>query len=222
VIISRPLHWNPARFSLRSLFILMTVCCLAFGLWSLYVAPYRQQLESRSVVNRLKGQLIPAMAEGPGWQRWLVTTLLGKDAFVRIVNVNLSNQPVDDDALRSLAGLCFLESLSLDHTNVTHKSLETLRAMPRLRELSLKYTNVSDRGAQQLGSLRNLQDLILTGTKISDASIDLLAQDLQLKTIYIRWTQISDSGAQRLRRALPNCKVYHHALADVAEKLPNP
>ena len=200
----------------------MTVCCLLFGIWALYAAPYRQQLESRSVVNRLNGQSIAALAEGPVWQRWLVTTLLGKDAFVRVVNVNLSGQPVDDDAFRSLMGLRFLESLSLDYTKVTDESLGALRAMPKLRELSLKYTDISDRSAEQLGSLGNLEVLTLTGTKISDRSIDLLSRDRQLKTIYIRWTRISESGAERFRQALPNCKVYYHALTDVVEKPPNP
>src|SRR5262245_30254305 len=92
------------RYSLRSMFVLMTVCCLVVGLWSVYVNPYRMQRQSLATVNRLQGSPTLAAAEGPAWNAWLVTRLLGDEAFVRVVEVDLAGKQVNDDALRSLAG----------------------------------------------------------------------------------------------------------------------
>ncbi len=190
----------------------MTLCCVVFGIWSVYVNPYRRQFESLAVVNQLNGQSTPELADGPRWQRWLVATLLGNDAFVRITEVDLANRPIDDNALRSLTGLCFLKRLSLDYTPITDDGLASLRSLHTLNDLSLKYTNVSDRGAQYLTALPNLQHLALTGTKLSDAAVDNLAKLKLMQSMYIRWTHISDDGALRLRQELPHCQIFHNAL----------
>jgi hypothetical protein len=219
VITNKLTNWK--RFSLRSLFVLMTLCCVMFGVWAVYVNPYRLQLQALAAVNALNGNSTPAQAEGPVWQRWLVTTLLGDDAFVRIVEVNLANRPVGDKSLQSLTDLRFLERLSLDYTQITDDGLVILRRIPALSDLTLRYTKVSDRGAQYLSALPNLQHLTLTGTQISDAAIDDLARLNRMTSMYIRWTRISNAGADHLRHALPNCEVNHHALTDAVAATPS-
>jgi hypothetical protein len=205
------------RFSLRTLFVLMTLCCLAVGAWSVYVNPYRTQLQSLAAVNRLQGNSAKTGADGPGWQRWLVTTLLGQDAFMRVTEVNLRACRVDDAALRSLAGLIHLESLKLDLTQITDDGISALRPMQHLKELHLRHTNLSDRAAVTLAALPRLEIVYLTGTKMTDAAINDLARHNAMTTLYIRWTRISNEGAARLAAALPHCAVYHHALvADAA------
>jgi hypothetical protein len=203
---------NWKRFSLRSLFVLMTLCCLVFGLWAAYVNPYRLQANSLAVVNRLQGNAAQSPAQGPGWQRWLVTAFLGDDAFVRVTEVDLANRKVDDDSLRSLAGLVYLRKLALDYTPVTHNGVAALRSMRDLEHLSLRYTKVADRAAEHLAALPNLKTMILTGTEVSDAALDDLAKHDHLSELYIRWTQISNPAAERLAAALPNCAIHHHAL----------
>lgn len=200
------------RFSLRTLFVLMTLCCLLAGTWSLYVNPYRLQLQSLAEVNRLQGNSAKTRAEASGWQRWLVTTFLGNDAFVYVTEVDLAGRKVDDAALRSLAGLKHLQKLSLDYTQITDDGAVVLRSMPELQNLSLRYTNVSDRSAEHLAALPNLRTAYLTGTKMTDAAVDNLARHSAMSELYIRWTQISNAGADRLAAALPHCAVYHHAL----------
>lgn len=205
---------NWKRFSLRSLFVLMTLCCVVFGTWSVYVDPYRRQMQSLAFVNLLNGKSRPEADDGPRWQRWLVTKLLGDEAFVRIVAVELANQNVTDRDLQSLSGLCFLEYLSLNNTEITDDSLATLGSLPKLTQLSLNYTNVSDRGARYLSALPNLQGLTLTGIQISDNAVDDLARLKHLKSMYIRWTHISNAGAERLRKELPDCEIFHYSLVD--------
>jgi hypothetical protein len=200
------------RFSLRTLFILMTLCCLFFGLWAAYVNPYRLQQQSLAAVNRLQGNSAIAPADGPGWHRWLVTSLLGKDAFVQVTEVDLNNKNADEEALRSLGGLIYIRKLSLDYTPITDDGIATLRSMKKLQNLSLRYTNISDRAAQHIATLPELSNIFLTGTKITDAGVDDLAKLRSIDELYIRWTRISNAGADRLAAALPNCDVFHHAL----------
>ena len=200
------------RFSLRSLFVLMTLCCLVFGLWAAYVNPYRLQANALALVNRLQGNAATSPAEGAAWNRWLVTAFLGDDAFVRVTEVDLAGRKVDDDDLRSLAGLILLKKLALDYTSVTDDGIAALRSMRDLEELSLRYTGVSDRGAAHIAALPKLKTMHLTGTELSDAAVDDLAQHDQLAELFIRWTHITSAGADRLAAALPDCAVHHHAL----------
>jgi hypothetical protein len=200
------------RYSLRTLFVLMTLCCLLFGAWAVYVNPYRQQQRSLAVVNRLQGTVTQAPAEGPAWQGWLVTTMLGENAFAQVTGVDLNNKKVGDADLRQLVGLIHVGKLALDYTDVTDGGIVALESMPKLQTISLRYTTVSDGGAAQLGRLPNLRVAHLTGTKITDAGIDALAGHPQMKELYVRWTGITDAGAERLAAALPDCAVHYHAL----------
>src|SRR4051812_10842629 len=94
--------WKPKwkSFSLRTLFVLMTICCLVVGAWSVYVNPYRRQLQSLAVVNALQGVTAKTGAEGSAWHRWLVTNFLGDEAFMRVTFVDLNGRQVDDAALQ--------------------------------------------------------------------------------------------------------------------------
>ena len=208
----RPSHWK--RFSLRSLFVLMTLCCLVFGAWAAYVNPYRLQANSLAVVNRLQGNAAQSPARGPGWHRWLITTFLGDNAFVRVTEVDLANRKVDDDALRSLAGLVYLQKLTLDYTPISDNGIAALRSMRDLQHLSLRYTKVSDYAAGHLSESPNLKTIFLTGTKLSDAAVNDLAKHGNVAELYIRWTNISDAGADRLAAALPNAAIHYHALTE--------
>jgi len=200
------------RYSLRTLLILMTLCCLVFGAWAVYVNPYRQQQRSLAVVNRLQGTVSRVPAEGPAWQGWLVTTMLGPDAFARVVVVDLNHKNITDADLRQLSGLKHLRRLQLDYAPITDGGLEVVRTLPKLQDVSLRYTKVTDVGAAHLGKLPELRTAHLTGTKITDAGIEALAGHPRMTEIYIRWTGITDVGAERLAAALPNCAVHHHAL----------
>ena len=200
------------RFSLRTMFVLTTLVCVVVGMWSVYVNPFRRQLQSLAAVDRLQGNSAKMAAAGPTWQKWLVTTFLGDDAYVYVTEVDLANQKVSDADLRSLTGLTHLEKLSLDYTQITDDGAVALRSMPALKNLSMRYTGISDRSAEYLAALPALTNVYLTGTKLTDAAIENLGKERAAKELYIRWTKISDEGATRLAAALPNCAVYHHAL----------
>ena len=172
----------------------MTLCCLVFGMWATYVNPYRMQLRSLAVVNRLQGVSSSDPAEGPGWHRWLVTTMLGKDAFVHVTAVNLAGMKVDDETLRSLSGLIYLQELALDYTKITDDGVAFLRSMHDLERVSLRFTDVTDRGVENLATLPKLSHIFLMGTKISDAAVPNLAKIQKATEVYIRWTRALHQG----------------------------
>jgi Leucine rich repeat len=201
------------RFSLRSLFLLVSVCCLLLGGWSFYIDPFRMQAHSLAVAVRQQGDVVVVPASGPPWCRWIVAKMLGPDAFVEVVKLDLSRRPVDDAALRSLGGLIYLEKLDLDYTQITDASIPVLSSMPNLMSLSLRYDNLSDSSAPTLVKLANLQSLHLTGTHLSDSAVADLSRLPALNELYIRWTQISKAGAERLATSLPKCAVYFDALS---------
>ena len=117
MITDRFKNWR--RFSLRSLFILMTLCCLLFGAWAAYVNPYRHQQRSLAVVNRLQGNTVKAPADGPPWNGWLVTTLLGQDAFMQVTEVELNGKKVTDEELGRLGGLIYLRTNTQKEPDMT-------------------------------------------------------------------------------------------------------
>lgn len=207
---SRSFGWK--RYSLRSLFALMTVSSLVLGAWSVYVNPYRLQARSLAEVNRLQGLVQFEAADGPAWHRWMVVTLLGNDAFVHVTKVDLAGRNIDDQVLRSLTGLTHLKELSLDYTKITDDGMPAIRSMPELNTLSLRYTPVSDRSTGVLSGLPKLSKLLLTGTKLSDGTVVELGKMSSLSELYVRWTRITDDGASKLAGALPKCAVFHNAL----------
>jgi Leucine rich repeat len=211
MILSPSGRWR--RFSLRTLFILISICCVLLGLWSVYVNPFRRQAQSRAAAVRLQGDVVVLPAPGPPWFRWIVAAMLGPDEFVQVVKLDLSHRPVDDTALHSLSGLVYLQRLDLDHTQITDAGIPALVSMQDLMSLSLRYDKLSDRSAASLSQLTNLQTLYLTGTQLSDPSIADLGKLTALNELYIRWTQISSPGADRLTKLLPHCAIFHSAFS---------
>jgi hypothetical protein len=204
------IRWK--SLSLKTLFILMTVFCLGVGAWSVYVNPYRLQAQSLAAVRRLQGATVQsAVIESP-WQRWLVITFLGSDAYAHVTSVDLSKRQVSDDDLKLLTGLSHLEALNLDYTDVTDAAMPTLRAMPKLKDVSIRFTKVGDEGCRIIAAAPNLQVAHFTGTKITDNSLPELSKSQGLRQLYIRWTRVSTGAAQKLSGALPGCEIFHQPL----------
>ena len=156
---------------------------LLFGTWAVYVNPYRLQMRSLAAVNRLQGKSVKTPAQGPGWHRWLVTTLLGEDAFVRVTQADLSGKKSNDEtAPLGSRSLVHLEKLSLDYTPITDSGIATLRSMPNLQHVSLRYTSISDRGDEHLARCRTC------GPRISRARRSPMPAS-------ITWRQQRDGGA---------------------------
>jgi hypothetical protein len=203
------------RFSLRTLILMTSVACLLFGEIAHYLDTYRQQLRSLTAALNNNGHATIVPANGPFWCRWLVTETVGPNAFVHVTSLDFPPaSAVDDNVVKQLDGMVFLQAINLDHSQVTGSCLPILASLPALTKLSLRYTPLSDTGAAQLGRLQRLHSLYLTGTPLTDAAVADLADMRRLNEIYIRWSDITDSGALRLEQSLPMCAVYFDAASE--------
>jgi hypothetical protein len=204
----RARRWR--RFSLRTLLLLTTIACVLLGVWSAYVAPYRRQALATQLVYDHGGTCAMRPAEGAEWCRWLVTKLVGKDAFVDLTAIDLNGAKNSDGLLRELGGLRALRELTLDRSDVTDRGLVEVAGMRQLEKLSLRYTHMTDEGVKSLEPLDQLRELVLTGTRISDQAIAALEGKASLESLFIRWTDISTDGAAKLQAALPKAAIYYY------------
>lgn len=101
----------------------------------------------------------------------------------QLVNLRLSNQPVNDDAIKKITNFKNLTRLNLENTDITDASLEHLKTLP------------------------NLEQLNLYGTKITNSGLQVLAKFPSLKVVYLWQTKVSKSGIEQLRKSLPSLQI---------------
>ncbi|MDG1894588.1 MAG: hypothetical protein P8J37_06750 [Fuerstiella sp.] len=108
---------------------------------------------------------------------------VGMDANGKLMSIDFEDKPLTDAGLRHLRGLANVQKIWLNGTKITDAGLEHLKGLSTLKELGLFETDVTDAGLHHLHVLSNLEDLIVERTKVTDAGVD------------------------KLKTALPNCKV---------------
>ena len=159
------------------------------------------------------------------------TTLEYLAAFPKLRSLLLDETTITDDGLKRLRGLHNLEHLSLLRTQVTDDGLKNLADMTCLRWLMLS-SNFSDSGLAHLAGLTNLEGLHISSPNITDAGLkhlrgltnlrevslfniphvtDAGLQHLMrltsLESLDLYDTQVTPEGVERLKRALPECKI---------------
>ena len=121
------------QFSLRTLFVLVTVLCV----WlAVTVNRARKQREAVAAIEAVGGLVTyeyqydssdtfsaTAKPPGPEWLRELV----GEEYFVSVTFVGLQNTQVTDACLEHLKGLTNLETLNLIGTQVTDAGVKNLQ-----------------------------------------------------------------------------------------------
>lgn len=101
----------------------------------------------------------------------------------QLINLRLSNQPVNDEAIKKITNFKNLTKLNLENTAITDASLEHLKTLP------------------------NLEQLNLYGTKVTDSGLQALAKYPSLKVVYLWQTKISKSGIEQLKKASPKLQI---------------
>ena len=119
----------------------------------------------------------------------------------------LSNTRIGDQSLTNIRNLPKLEELDLSETRVTDEGLKNLEGISTLRRLSLDDTRISELGISHLATLPNLEYLSLYGCPVLDGSINDLRKLTSLQSLNLCRTGITEAGAERLRVALPKCRV---------------
>ncbi|MCA9178336.1 MAG: hypothetical protein KDB14_27935 [Planctomycetales bacterium] len=92
--------------------------------------------------------------------------------------IGLEGTPCDADALRQLADLPYLRSLSLQNAELGPEVPETLGHFAKLQVLDLMVTSIGDADLQPLAGLKRLRRLYLERTSATAAGIAALRQQL--------------------------------------------
>ncbi len=216
----KPRRWF--RYSLRTLFIVMTVVCLVSGFW------LNKTFRKRDAVRRFHqltaertGGLVTMLYRHEGnihsvaiVPEWLhpVRDMIGAEAFGSPIGVQLQNTETTDADLRYLRDVPTVREVWANQTKVSDEGLRHLRACPNLQFLNLDNTTITDMGLAEISRLTELNSLSLSGTKITDDGLVHLAKLPKLKDMWLRNTAITDAGYRKLQAALPECEIQ----ADVA------
>jgi Leucine-rich repeat (LRR) protein len=181
------------RFSLRTLLVFVLVLSVPLGWFAWRLDKARRQREVVEAILKAGGSVVydyqldkdgrPNGGE-PMTPAWLRKSL-GDDFFREVMWVNFHLTQVTDAGLEYIKGLNNLEELDLGNTQVTDAGLEHFKGLNSLEGLWLDNTQVTDAGLKHLKGMTNLREL------------------------YLNDTQVTDESVEKLRDALPDCKIEH-------------
>jgi serine/threonine protein kinase len=100
-----------------------------------------------------------------------------------------------------------LTSLLLAGTSITNAGLGALKECKKLTDLDLTNTSITDVALTLVKECKELRWLHLDGTAASDAGLVELEECKNLSYLGARNTNVSAPGIERLRKALPKCKI---------------
>jgi hypothetical protein len=149
-----------------------------------------------------------------------------------VTDLHLNEITADADGLAHLKGLCRLEMLLIQKSNVTAEGVKTFSEIEKLKTLTLCGNRIGTAGFAHLGKLTRLEYLNLESTSCTDADVarlkpltNLLHLDLgynadltdtalrhldglkKLLGIRLYETRVTDPGVAELKKVLPQLTV---------------
>ncbi len=224
-------RWRCCRFGLRSMLIVMTLVCVTLGIWiQRAVEQHRivEHLEARGTTvfydYQFEGDAYNKLATprfggwfSNDWRHHLFHSVVGIriGAYFRTDTYDESPGPhmydkeflIDDDTWAMLKSLDEVTYLALNAANVSNDELRHVADMLRIEELALDSVPIDGDGLAHLANLPALRSLSLWGTRLSDENLDGLLKIRTLKSVSVGETFVTPKGAERVRQAMPNCKV---------------
>ncbi len=91
-----------------------------------------------------------------------------------------------------------------------NRELKFLKSLNKLKILSLAESWLDDKALADLSSLTSLRKLDLSYTEITDKGLKHLMGLKNLGELYILENKISKVAVQKLKKALPKCKIHHN------------
>jgi internalin A len=179
------------QFSLKAVFVGMTLLSLGLGVWLKCIEPAERQRAMARRVERLGGYV--RYADAPSAQRWPLPILrqwLPRDYFDALSEINL-------DAAKANAAKATIIKATI--VKATDGDLADLHRFQHLQELWLNGTDVTDVTVKQLDRLRELRVVNLRGTKVTDEGLAVFANHSQLQILNLRETKLTGSGLTHLK-----------------------
>ncbi len=192
------------QFSILSLLLLTVVVAIPCR----WLAEAWMQGEAAEAIKKAGGTVGYDNGIGPsgGWVSgltppgppWLLT-LLGKDPFINVTEVDFIGLEFGDAELEHVKRLTQLRWLCLTGTKVSDAGLRQLKGLTQLQWLWLNGTKISDAGLECLKGLTQLQQLDLSRTDVSDAGLEHLQGLAKLRTLDLSYTDVGDNGLRNLQ-----------------------
>jgi len=198
---TRQLRRQWCQFTLRGLFVVLTILCVGPGA---FVASSRQKAENQrrrlEAFERLGATITYSVS--PARQPTLTQHLFGNDPSRLVSQVSFpSSASITDVELAGLQGFSEVKRLCLDGTNVTDAGLVHLKVLTKLEYLSMESTRISDDGLAHVVPLVHLHTIDLENSQVSDDGIGFLTMLPELHELDLAGTHVGDRGIQELAKA---------------------
>jgi hypothetical protein len=102
----------------------------------------------------------------------------------QLVSVNLSNMPVKDEDLKTIARFENLEVLNLNNTDIKGEGLKALTSLAKLRSLSVSGTSVPTQMLADLASSKSLKEVFVWNTGVTTEDLKVLSSQFP----HITWS----------------------------------
>lgn len=211
-IVPKPRRWA-FRYSLRSLFVLCTLCAIVAAFVGRDVVKFRNEYQ-RSLEQ---AQLAEKLGFHVRWYRvfrpWAVRTFAPPEYARR---ADVENRSTTIAPPNSSAPLIFVHdklpalsafirhpdttALPLEYSDLTDDDLLLLPATSKVNFIHLDKTRIGPRGLEWCTRFENLEFLLIGDGPTSDASLAVAAKCQRLKSLYVFNAPITDDGLKHLRR----------------------
>jgi hypothetical protein len=203
------------RFSLKTLLILLTLCCLWLGTLANSANRQRRAVEAiqrsggefnydyqRILPRAGSGQAFSHQVEPPG-PKWL-RGILGDHYFITPVTLRIGRQAgIKDNCLAHLSALPNLERAMFYEVPFRDSDVVHLKYLKNLKSLTFNEGTLAGADGPSrfefLKFLPNLESLSLNDAKFGDADARFLKDMLKLKTLFIYGSAIGDDGLAQLQ-----------------------
>ena len=122
----------------------------------------------------------------------------------QLIWLKLSDQPVSDEAMKTISKLNKLTRIQLDHTTISDKGLLPLQQLSNLVYLNLVGTKITSAGLSQLKSLSKLEQIYLYQTTIGKSEWEELKKIFPKAVLdsggYIVPTLVSDTTVMKEKK----------------------
>lgn len=96
----------------------------------------------------------------------------------QLIELNLSNLPVKDEALSTIARFENLEKLNLNNTDISSAGLQNLKTCRKLRSLGLSGTAVDESALSALKSIEALKEVFVWNTQLTAEALEDFRSEL--------------------------------------------
>lgn len=134
--------------------------------------------------------------------------------FSNVEFLNVYNNPITDEGVRSIAALPKLARLYLYHCpEVTGTAFTNFTRSSRLEIINIRDSGVTEAGCAALAGLTTLRELNLSRhlpiprPPLSDAGLAHLARLTNLHTLIIAGARVTPEGLRAFQKAVPGCDV---------------